>query len=191
MEKTNKRSRLQLIDGGLYRKMWFGPLLIVAAPAHARPFEVDAMAFEEDTWLTMSADPKVCPPEVHPIRLMKELMEARPETAGTVIVKGKKPIRFLAIVHDVNLDPTWKENWIEDALSEIFQKTEEQKLRAIGLPLLGTLHGRLEIRRFIALLSRVLSRTSFHHLQRLWLITPAGANRDLINLLKSMMDLGL
>ena len=120
-EKANIRSNLKLIRGGLHCEMSFGSVRIVAAPEDNPPFSIDAMVYEEDTWLIMSADTKVCEPEEHPIRLMRDLMNARPEPVGRVLVKGKNPLRFLAVVHDVDQDPTWKEEWVEKALVNIFQ----------------------------------------------------------------------
>lgn len=187
-KKTDLRSRLRLIQGGRYSGLSFGPVRIVAAPEKSQPFAVDAIAFEEDTFLIMSADPKVCEPDPHPIRLMTELMNAQPETVGSVLVKGSNPLRFLAIVHDVNQDPTWKEAWVDSALSKIFQEAERRRLRAVGLPLLGTLHGKLEKQRFVVLLSRALMRASLHYLKRLWLIAPIGVNSKIIKMLKSELN---
>jgi hypothetical protein len=178
-------SNFRLIQGGLQSQTVFAFINVVAAPEESPPFEVDAVAFEEDTWLVMSADPKIADPPEHPIRLMTGLIKARPEPVGSVLVRGKNPLRFLAIVHDVNQDPTWQEEWIESALKEIFKESEQRQLRAIGLPLLGTLHGRLKKRRFILLLSRVLQQTPFKHLKYLWLMVPTPQNSDIINLLES------
>jgi len=168
--------------------MSFGPVSIVAAPENLPPFDVDAIVFEEDTWLVLSADPKTCEPEEHPIRLMTELIEAQPETVGSVLIKGQNPIRFLAIVHDVDREPTWREEWVESALKEIFRLAERRRLRSIMLPLLGTLHGRLEKQRFVVLLGRALAQTPFTHLRSLWLMTPAGICPDIIESLGYMVN---
>lgn len=182
---TGPYSKLRLIPGGLQCQTVFGSIRITATPEESPPFKADAIAFEEDTWLVMSADPKVADPPEHPIRLMTGLIEARPEPVGSVLVKGKNPLRFLAIVHDVNQDPTWQEEWIESALKEIFRESEHRKLQAIGLPLLGTLHGKLEKKRFIAMLARILRQLSFKHLKQLWLIVPVPHNAEIIDVIDS------
>jgi hypothetical protein len=187
-KKIDRQNRLRVITGGLHCELSFGPLRIVASPEKSRPFMVDAIAFEEDTFLIMSADPMICEPAQHPIRLMTELINARPVPVGSVLVKGNHPLRFLAIVHDVNQDPTWKEEWVASALNKIFQEAELRRLEAVGLPLLGTLHGKLEKKRFAVLLSRALMRTSFLYLRRLWLIAPVGVNLDIITMLKSALN---
>ena len=73
---ADSRSNLKLIRGGLYRSVFYGALRIVAAPVDSPPFDVEAITFEEDTWLIMSADPESCEIEKNPIRLMTELIEA-------------------------------------------------------------------------------------------------------------------
>jgi hypothetical protein len=184
-KKQTRQTPLRLIDGGLHRETSFHQLRIVAAPEKAAPFDVDGFVFEEDTWLVMSADPKVCGPQEHPIRLMTDLIETKPEPVGSVLIQGSQALRFLAIVHDVNQEPTWQEEWIESALQEIFRKAERRQLQAIGLPLIGTLHGRLKDQRFAVLLGRVLQQTTIHHLKRLWLITSPTITTDIIEMLEA------
>jgi hypothetical protein len=168
--------------------MSFGSIRIVAAPERWPPFDIDALAVEEDTWLIMSADPKICQPPEHPIRLMTDLLEAQPKDVGSVLVRGKNPLQFMAIIHDVNKEPTWREEWVQSALNEIFHEVAHRKLQALGLPLLGTVHGKLEKRRFAALLSRALRQSTSRHLRRLWLIAPIPINTEIIHLLQPMLQ---
>jgi len=183
--KNVRPGNLKLIQGGLYPQTAVGSVRIVAAPENAPPFKIKAMVFEEDTWLVMSAAPTVCEPEVHPIRLMTDAMNAKPEPAGSVKVQNGDPLRFLAIVHDVDQEPTWKESCIEEALNGVFEAAEHRKVKSIGLPLLGTKHGRLERNRCLALLACVLKQTAFHHLRQIWLIVPPGSGAELIELLET------
>jgi hypothetical protein len=185
VKKQTRQTSLRLIDGGLHCETSFHHLRIVAAPKNAAPFDVDAIAIEEDTWLVMSADPKICEPQEHPIRLMTDLIETKPESVGSVLIQGSQPLRFLAIVHDVNQEPTWQEEWIESALREILRLVELRRLQAIGLPLIGTLHGRLKNQRFAALLGRVLRQTPLNHLKRLWLITSPIITSEFIEMLEA------
>jgi O-acetyl-ADP-ribose deacetylase (regulator of RNase III) len=133
----------------------------------------------------MSADTAIRETDEHIVRLMTKLIETEPEPVGSVLVRGKNPIKFLAIVHDVNQEPTWKEEWIKSALEGIFREAERRNLKSIALPLIGTLHGSLEKRRFVALLQKTLEQASIDHLKRLWLIVPDGTSRDIIEMLKS------
>ena len=74
MTKTSQPKReLTVIEGDLHCKMAYGSLQIVAAPASSPPFRTKAIAFEEDTFLVMSADTTITEPFDHPIILMKKL----------------------------------------------------------------------------------------------------------------------
>ena len=176
---------LRVIKGGLTDETSLGPLRIVAAPTKAPPFDVDAFAFEEDTFLVLSADTQVRDPKMPLARIMTRLIETQPATPGNVLVRGRKPLQFLAIVHDFNEEPSWKEVWIANALSRIFQAAESRELHALALQMLGTVHGTLERRRFTDLLRNAVERASFHHLKRLWLIVPEGMAREVVAFLNS------
>ena len=184
-ERGIRPAHFKLIQGGLQRETSHGPVRIIAAPEEAPPFQVKAMVFEEDTWLVMSASPTVCEPDIHPIRLMTDVMNAEPEPVGSVVVKRGTPLRLLAIVHDVNHDPSWKETWIAAALMRVFQEAEQARVSSMGLPLLGTRHGRLDKLRFVALLAGVLKKTHFQHLKQLWLIVPPRTGSELIGVLET------
>ena len=172
---------LKLVQGGLRIETVLGNIRVVAAPEESKLFDVDVIVREEDTWLVMSADPEKCMPEIHPIRLMTELIEAKPETPGRVLIQQGSPIRFLAVVHDFNMDPTWKEEWIYQALNYVFKESEKRKMKAVGIPLLCTRHGRLDVDRFLFIVTDIINRTSFKYLRRLWLMTYKGLAPGLIN----------
>jgi len=176
---------LRLIPGGYPREISHGSVRIVATPKDRPPFPVDAVAFEEDTFLIMSADPEVRDPNEPLVRLMTRVIETPPETPGSVLVKGKRPLHLLAIVHDLNQEPSWKEEWIVSALDGIFKEAESRRLKSIALPFLGTLHGSLEKERFVILLGCALERMSAKHLKRLWLVVPVGTSSKILQILES------
>jgi len=167
---------LRLILGSYPFQLSFGSIDIVAAPKDSPPFSIDAVVVEEDTFLVLSANPKVRDPRKHLVQIMTKVINTRPEKPGKVLVKGKHPLLLLAIVYDLNQEPSWREKWIESALNEIFRVTESRDLKSIALPLLGTLHGSFEKQRFIVLLRHALNRISAHHLKRIWLIVPPGTS---------------
>ena len=162
-----------------------GSVQIFVGPENMAPYPVDAWAAEEDTYLVLSADPEVVESNEDPERVMAEVLATRPEEPGTVVVKGGHPLRLLAIVHDLNEEPSWKEEWVVSALEGIFQEAETRKLRSLALPLLGTLHGSLEKQRFLVLLRDSIERKSPVHLTRLWLVVPAGTSSEILKMLES------
>jgi hypothetical protein len=185
MGKADKRTpQLRLIRGSLSCKVSLGDLQVVASPKHAPPFLVDAFVFEEDTFLVMSADPTVREPKESMVRIMSRLMETRPASPGSVLVRGKDPLQFLAIVHDFNEDPSFKEEWLASALEGIFKASESVQLRSLALPLIGSRYGLIKAERFVDLLESAIKGATLHHLRRLWLMVPNGAARDLIQQLQ-------
>jgi hypothetical protein len=162
-----------------------GSVQIFVGPGNMAPYPVDAWAAEEDTYLVLSADPEVVESNEDPERVMAEVLATRPEEPGTVVIKGGHPLRLLAIVHDLNEEPSWKEEWVVSALAGIFQEAETRKLRSLALPLLGTLHGSLEKKRFLVLLREILERRSLGDLTNLWLVVPAGTGSAILQMLKS------
>ena len=87
-------------------------------------------------------------------------------------------MRFLAVVHDLDQDPSCNETWVAAALNGVLEEAEARGLQAIGLPMIGTLHGSLSPERFVVLLRNSLRRGSLsalqaglpNALQRIWLI---------------------
>ena len=177
--------RLRLIKGGLNCKASFGNLEIVAASKENPPFRVDGFLFEEDTFLVMSADPTVREPKTSMVRVMSNLMQTKPAVPGSVLVRGQKPFRFLAVIHDFNEEPSLKEEWVASALDAIFRKSESLQLSSIATPLLGVHYGFLAAERFIEFLVQSLKGRSLQHLRRLWLIVPGGTARGTIQILKA------
>ena len=177
-----------MIPGGLQCQIRFGPIQIVAAPQDAAPFGVDALAVEEDTWLIMSTEPKIADPPEHPIRLMNDLHEAQPKAVGSLVVQGRNPIRLMAIVHDVNQVPTCRVEWVQSALTKIFQEADRRELRALGLPLIGTVYGKLVVAQFAGLLGQALLQAPIRHLRRVWLIAPVPTNSEIINMLQPLLN---
>ncbi len=179
----NKRANLKILQGGLHRSISFGNLRIVAAPQESPPFDVAAMTREEDTFLIMDTDPDILPVETHPIRLMAELENFKPRPVGSVIVRKGRPIRLLAVIHDVNEDPPCREIWITRALQNIFQEVERLGLRSLGMPLLAMRHGRLPIKSFARLLGQALSEAPLASLRQLWIVAPLPENARIMELL--------
>jgi hypothetical protein len=182
--KEPRRPDLRLIHGAAVCKTSLGTIQCVAAPKETPPFRVDAIAYEEDTFLVLSADPTVRDPKVPFVRIMTRLIETQPETPGRVLVRGKTPLMLLAVIHDLNQEPSWKEEWIETALKGIFQESERRRLGSIALPLMGTVHGTLDTGIAVDLIVRVLGQCALKHLCRLWLIVPAGAAREIIGMIE-------
>jgi hypothetical protein len=168
--------------------MSLGPYAIIAAPTTKPPFPVDAVVKEEDTFLVLSAEAQVRKPEGSLLEIMTNVIETSPEIPGTVLIREKTPLCLLAIVHDLNQDPSWKEAWIKSALNRIFQVSERRKLQSIALPLLGTHHGRLDKERSVEMLRHVLKKISPSYLQRIWLVIPSGTGMKTLEMVRATLE---
>jgi len=179
------RSRLSLISDDYGRAGRLGPVHVVVAPEHAPPFPIDALAVEEDTHLLLSSDGAIEEPEEEFYELVAAASETPANTPGSVLVRKARPLELLAIVHDIDREPTWREEWIASAINGVIEETEWRHLESVGLPLIGTRHGNVEMRRVALWLGRCLSRTSFRYLKRVWVIAPAGSETELMWALRS------
>ncbi len=171
---STNRPTLCLLRGGLDTELRLGPTRVVVAPRNLPPFSVGAVVEEGDTYLVLSADPKVRPPQEPLIRVMTEVLEAQPISPGSVIVPRRQPLALLAVVHDLARDPTWKEAWVAEALDQVFREAEARQLRSLAIPILGTVHGRLPLRRTLELFQDAANRSAAQCLERLWLVVPEG-----------------
>jgi hypothetical protein len=182
---TNRKSKFSLIQGGRGSNISFGSIRVTAAPEGDAPFPVEAVVWEEDTFLVLGAEGTKIESNDHPVVILTEAFGMEPEKPGSVAVYEGSPLRFLAVVHDLDQEPTWKEEWIRQALKNIFQEAERRGLRSIGLPFLGTRHGSLEKRRFVRLLADSLEGNSFPHPLKIWLILPADVEDGIIERLEA------
>jgi hypothetical protein len=159
-------------------------LLISAASEELPPFAVDAFVVEEDTFLVMSPNDAISEEGIDMKALKQELSSLESAAPGTVLVKEGEPLLFLAVVYEFEQEPHWKEEWIADALENIFGESERKQLSSISLPLIGTLHGGLKKRRFAEILSGILKVRQPVFLKNIWVQVDAGTEKTFLEMLK-------
>lgn len=172
---------LHIISDDYGRALIFRGVRITAAPGNKPPFPVDAVAVEEDTNLLMSARSEIRAPAESFARLVDAMETFEPATPGTVVVRGRKPVQLMAIVHDIEQTPTWREDWVDAALSAVLFESERRRLATISLPVLGAEHGRMTTWRFAALLRLAIERRPLRNLRRIWARVPETETRTLLN----------
>ena len=177
-------SPLRLITDEFGRVLVCRGLRIAVSAARRAPFPVDAVVLEEDTHLVLSADVGIEEPMESVGQLAAQLTRVRPARPGSVVVRRGQPLELLAVVHDVDQEPIWREQWIIDALDGIFTEVERRRVRALALPLVGTRHGSIHPARVAHFISRALNRVTPGRLRRLWIRAPdrtaAGQVRGLL-----------
>jgi hypothetical protein len=157
---------------------WITNIQLVVAPENTPPFDVQAFVYEQDTTLVLKPTREIKEPAENSETLINQALEMQPLTPGSVLVQGQFPIQLFAIVHDLDQEPTWQEEWIVQALHNILHESEQRQFQSMGIPFLGTVHGSLSKQRFLMLLRSVLEKSALVHLKRLWLIvsTPHAQN---------------
>lgn len=188
MTGTGGRPRLTAISGAHHFNMAVGPFYVIAAPREKPPFTVEGVVEEEDAYLVLSTPQKVRETREPLMRIMTRLIETKPRDPGTVLVRGKRPVQLLAIIHDLNQEPTWKEAWISLALRGVLKIAETKRLRSIALPMLGTVHGNLESQQFMMLLGSALRDENPVQLKRIWLIIPPEMGLQTLEMLRDALD---
>jgi len=140
--------------------------------AAAPPSTVEAVVVEEDTYMVLSAGPEVREPAVPRLRAFHEAYTVEPAEPGSMVVRGGSPLRFLAVVHDLSRDPSWREEWVAAALEEVLHAAEARGLREVAMPALGRVHGTLPTERFLGLLRSALESARPRRIERLCLVVP-------------------
>ncbi|MFC1848923.1 hypothetical protein ACFL27_01830 [candidate division CSSED10-310 bacterium] len=151
---------------------------IIAAPEHDPLLETQAWVLEEDTFLVLSPPPATIKiPSESMVQIMIEAIDSLPVLPGSIVVKKGYPLRLLAVVHDLNHEPTWRVEWIGTAYQKLFKECDERRIHTVALPLLGTVHGSLDENIASELLLHSLRQASPLYLRTLQLIKP-GKKED-------------
>lgn len=174
---------LRLIRGDLDRVVKIGNTRIQVSPQERPPFAVNAVTVEQDTALLLDEEPLLYAPSQSINEINTELEHFSEPLPGSVLVKQGSPKRLLAIIHDLEQDPTLRQEWVIKALHNLLRLAERQPLHAIALPLLGTRYGQLEQHRFVEMLCLTLKQSPSALPLRLWLVAP---RQDVHALLESL-----
>ncbi len=151
------------------------PRIWLADATHLPPFAVEAFVVEQDRDLLLEWQSEIAPVTASVTELVGEMREARPPPVGSVRVRGgARPLTLLAIVHDFSAEPSCRVAWVEAALAALLDAVTARGLTTLALPLLGTVHGRLDRVQVAALIGAALARGPATALERVWLLTAAG-----------------
>ena len=186
-ENEEGKAHLRVIAGGRDRHIDVGRLRVVAGPVGRPPFAVGGIICEEDTFLVMSADGEVREPDGDLVRIVAGAYSTLPHQPGSVVVQEGKPVRLLAVVHDLNLEPSCRKEWVLAACRNSLLLADRRKLHHIAMPLLGSVHGVLDWETAIDLLADVLAELHVEYLQRLWLLVPETDRLTVLDRLEEVL----
>ena len=135
----------------------------------ARSCDPHAIVREEDTQLLLTAAVRPVMPGASLRQLEAEALRARGRPPGSVVVRPGRPLLLLAVIHDVECEPSWQEDWIARATDAALRAAHWRGLTRVAMPLLGTVHGRLPQARAIELLGDAIERAGDAGPRTLWL----------------------
>ncbi|MEX2525006.1 MAG: macro domain-containing protein [Gammaproteobacteria bacterium] len=146
---------------------------ITVSPPDSISRSFDAIVEEQDTALVLDIEPVIRQPEENYSALVDEMIEQQPLIPGDVIVRTGRPLRFLAVIHDLDQDPSCNAGSIAVALENLLRKLTEYRVHSVAMPLLGTVHGRFDDEIFMTLLYNAMLNEPLQYTEHLWLITAA------------------
>lgn len=166
-----RKSKFKLLFGGKARYVSINGVKVSVAPNTLYPLPVDARVFEEDTHLILTVDPVMRYIPEHPIRMLNSLSRDRTRKPGTVINNGAS---WYAVIHDLDLEPTSRREWVESAYAEIFRLTEEGRVSRLGIPLLGSVHGNMKSAESLDLMLARIKTIRTRELKHIMILVPPG-----------------
>jgi hypothetical protein len=166
-----ERPKLRVV-GSRKDRVVIGPVRLSLAP-HGAAHSCDAVVLEEDTWQVVAAGPEMSIRIEHPIRFWTDVINAKPLTPGTVLLRKGWPLTMVAVVYDFGAEPCCRSRWIAAALAEILRICRERHVSALLLPLPGVRHGRLSLRKSFRLVVRALEEAQHGELRQVLLACPS------------------
>lgn len=177
---------MKLVWDNQQLKVKINQLEVYIAPNNCAPFQVDAIAEEQDTGLVLEPTDIIHDyGDKNPLWYLANT-QALQKTykAGDIIIKSSSPVRILTIVHDLDYSPSWRSEWIAIALENIFIFVNEKKFSSLALPILGSQFGQFKHKDFISLLLSILEKKQGHYPEYIWLITKSEKCPMVYDLLK-------
>jgi len=161
---------------------------IVVAPKAVAPFNIDAVVEEQDTALILSEPGNITDSGNKPVWFLANKLESQPLLKpGSVIKRDGKTIRLLAIVHDLDMEPSWSSDWVAQALDNLIKLSHTQGISSIQLPVLGAQHGRFHIQDFLQLLVIAIKK-SHGKLKKIWLVVSQQDCSSTLSFLKELSN---
>lgn len=161
--------QLKVLEGGRDKQVTVNTVNLAVVANSLSPLLVNVRIFEEDTHLVLTVDPVMRHTKEHPIHLMTRIMETKPRKPGSIIIKNAS---WYAIVHDLNVEPSWRQEWIENAYLAALRLGETKHVQKLGLPLLGSVHGNFPPEQSLELLIQTIKSRTFQHLSNILILVP-------------------
>lgn len=163
------KPHLTVLEGGRDRLARVNSVILKIVADTLSPLPVDVRIFEEDTYLVLTVDPVIRHAEEHPIRLMTKVVESKPNKTGTIVTNDPS---WYAIVHDLDNEPTCRLEWIEMAYRQALLLGEIKRVQKMGIPLLGSVHGKVSSETSLKMLIESIRAASCEYLKKILVLVP-------------------
>ena len=167
---------MKLIYGGLAKQIAVKGIQIAICQEEMLPDNVEVMVFEEDTNLILTVDKELYYEEVHPIRLMTDIMKTRAIKPGSLVTNGKS---WYAVVIDINAETICDPKWVSEAYTKVFERLEQRKIFSVGMHLLGTRHGKIAIETSLDLFLNCIEKETQKYLKNIWFVVAESAHKTI------------
>jgi len=144
------------------------------------PFDPDAIVLEEDTSLVLTPDPTIRESSVSQFKALMDLYQLEEHEVGSVVLRNKVPLQLLAVVHNLDEEPSCSKQAVTLALAASLDLCEKRGLEQVAFQPLGCVHGKLDYSWFRRLLLAELAQREDQGLTKVWLLSNAagGGKRD-------------
>ncbi len=150
---------------------------------------VAAEVEEQDVALLLAAHDEqreFHPDDKQPAWYLSHKMESQTlHKPGDVLFRYSAPLRLLALVHDFDRQPSWNDEWVARALSNIARMVEEKNIVSLRLPVLGACHGRIDMQVFVKLFILSLLKNPPPVLQRVQLVVDPDRFEEIYSALEA------
>jgi hypothetical protein len=166
-----------------------GNVTISVCAADRQSLNVDAIVQEQDTHLILGTEPAIHDTHESYPSLVKKMERQKPLLPGQVIVKNTIPLRFTAVLYDIEQTPVCTEELIADVLKSLLHKFNEYRLKSVAMPLLGCAHGKIKASGFIKLLQDTLTISNPVYPEKILLIVPPDEVDDISDIIENITNL--
>lgn len=180
-----KKRQFRLIHGGLSDCCRLAGVRCRVATRRTLPLVPEAVVFEEDTHLILTVDKTISYVEFNPLRLLRDLQQAKVRKPGSLVASGKN---WYAVVVDLDRQPICTTDWIGEAYSHIGRRIRGEGITVIALHLLGTIHGRIPVAESLTLFVQAVRSWQPGPLKVVWLIVPERWQKEVRQLLRGHGD---
>ena len=161
-----------------------GKIAVYSAPPEHPPFRCEAVVVEQDTNLILGEQTTLVEPDKPAWYLANTLERDQPVyKLGDVIIKRGLPMQLMAIVHDIEQQPTCDSGILKLAWQNLMAISAQNNVKTLATPALGSVHGKIVLEDALQLFGQAIHDHAPPCLEKIWLVLPVHQQVDLVTTL--------